>query len=400
MARRLHTWFLIALAGLLAGCVSSGGDGSSDAGAGPGDGDAAGDGDGDTGDGDGDTNTGDGDGDSALDDEGSTAATIDEAAGVVAPPGALVRGVTMAVARAGDGGPDESSLLGPAYEFTPEGTEFAIPATISLRVPDTAPPGPLVLVTYDDASARWVEVPASIRMNDRVYAQTAHFSFFGVSVPLGPVDACREAAALPPGSVHPMATPNGIAVSGATKTASQAGGFSGPNPLELGSTWVADQRWVTVSGNAQVQGSGAWIDWSNASGGTFEVGAGGAFSLVIDAQSSGPFFGLTDPCNAPYADERGGWIHNLNIHCSQACEDDPTPAPPTGGSCGKTELCERTIGECAIMMTQPGCESWYDSPANCTDMDGYTTCNCDCVQMPTCDDYFTCGESCFASFCN
>lgn len=81
-----------------------------------------------------------------------------------------------------------------------------------------------------------------------------------------------------------------------------------------------------------------------------------------------------------------------------AAPPDPTePAsPPT---CGPVELCARTIGECAIAMDAATCEAWYDDPASCADMDAYVTCNCDCVEEPTCDGYFSCGELCFADFC-
>jgi hypothetical protein len=50
-------------------------------------------------------------------------------------------------------------------------------------------------------------------------------------------------------------------------------------------------------------------------------------------------------------------------------------------------------------MSQGSCENWYATAGNCADMEAYTTCNCDCYTEDTCDDYFACGEICFADHC-
>ena len=73
-----------------------------------------------------------------------------------------------------------------------------------------------------------------------------------------------------------------------------------------------------------------------------------------------------------------------------------TPPEPT---CGPIELCTRSTQECGYAVTVEVCASWYDEPANCADMDAYTTCNCECVGEPTCDSYYACGEICFAEHC-
>ena len=107
-------------------------------------------------------------------------------------------------------------------------------------------------------------------------------------------------------------------------------------------------------------------------------------------------------------------------------DDGPTPLPPPGSTgepgstgspgesssdsaaestgsaaCGPTQLCSRTINECEIELTQAQCEGWYGDPAQhmCADIDGYTSCNCGCVEEPTCKDYFDCGMLCFEDFC-
>ena len=81
---------------------------------------------------------------------------------------------------------------------------------------------------------------------------------------------------------------------------------------------------------------------------------------------------------------------------------------PEGGStstgapsCGPTQLCARTIDECEIDLQQAQCEGWYADPAQhmCADIEGYTACNCNCVDEPTCDEYFSCGMLCFEDYC-
>ncbi|MEM7153564.1 MAG: hypothetical protein AAF799_12030 [Myxococcota bacterium] len=73
----------------------------------------------------------------------------------------------------------------------------------------------------------------------------------------------------------------------------------------------------------------------------------------------------------------------------------------TGAACGPAQLCARTINECEIELTQPQCEGWYADPAQhmCADIEGYTSCNCGCIDEPTCDAYFECGMLCFEDFC-
>ena len=83
-------------------------------------------------------------------------------------------------------------------------------------------------------------------------------------------------------------------------------------------------------------------------------------------------------------------------------QDTDEPAPPVTTpepTCGPTELCTRSTQECGYAVTVEVCATWYDEPANCADMDAYTSCNCDCVGEPTCDEYYSCGEVCFARHC-
>lgn len=76
-----------------------------------------------------------------------------------------------------------------------------------------------------------------------------------------------------------------------------------------------------------------------------------------------------------------------------------SPQVETGPSCGPTELCERSINECAANLTQSQCEGWYATASNCANMAAYTSCNCDCISEATCNDYFSCGQICFDTHC-
>ncbi len=67
--------------------------------------------------------------------------------------------------------------------------------------------------------------------------------------------------------------------------------------------------------------------------------------------------------------------------------------------CTPTDLCERSINECAANLTQTSCEGWYAKTSNCRDMNAYTACNCDCITEATCSDYFACGNLCFNDHC-
>lgn len=86
---------------------------------------------------------------------------------------------------------------------------------------------------------------------------------------------------------------------------------------------------------------------------------------------------------------------------------DYTPAIDSGASagidaatCGAAKLCMRSIDECDVDLSQASCEAWYAEPGNCANMAAYTVCNCQCIDQATCDEYFACGEICFADHCD
>ena len=106
------------------------------------------------------------------------------------------------------------------------------------------------------------------------------------------------------------------------------------------------------------------------------------------------------------------WMMLLTVACGDGTNDGSwvLADPPAFGTlvdsgqatleCGPTELCARSIDECAVNLTLDSCEGWYDQgEAACDDMDAYVACNCGCLEEPACDGYFACGEICFELHC-
>jgi hypothetical protein len=81
--------------------------------------------------------------------------------------------------------------------------------------------------------------------------------------------------------------------------------------------------------------------------------------------------------------------------------DASADAPADGSAaCGPTDLCARTINECNVSISMQQCLAFYDpATTTCANISGYTTCNCACLTQPTCDLYFSCGQTCFEDWC-
>ncbi|MEC7524552.1 MAG: hypothetical protein VYE22_32030 [Myxococcota bacterium] len=130
-------------------------------------------------------------------------------------------------------------------------------------------------------------------------------------------------------------------------------------------------------------------DGGREDGGVEDAGEG--MFCQLGANGCGCFTGRTPVCDDPGA-------MCVEGECVD-CEAEPARCmtPPT---CGGAELCARTIDECGTDITQEACEGFYDeSTTTCGDLDGYTRCNCRCIEEPTCDDYFSCGMTCFEDWC-
>ena len=98
------------------------------------------------------------------------------------PQGAVASAIGITVAPAGAASEDEGTIPGTLWEFGPEGTEFAIPAELTILYDASAlpldladPTSSLVLVTQEDGE--WSESPAAVHAE----AQTVTALVFGFS---------------------------------------------------------------------------------------------------------------------------------------------------------------------------------------------------------------------------
>lgn len=72
----------------------------------------------------------------------------------------------------------------------------------------------------------------------------------------------------------------------------------------------------------------------------------------------------------------------------------------TDATCDGEALCLRSIEQCDVDLTLETCVAFYDEETTtCADIGAYTSCNCDCIEEPTCDGYFACGQVCFSVHC-
>jgi len=118
---------------------------------------------------------------------GGTAATPDGKARVDVPSGALSDSVVLSVAAAPDSllpSASDGRLVGPAYEYRPDGTQFSKPVWITIvydpaNVPAGAPESSIRLHTVQND--QWVPVSGSTVDTSlhSVTGQTTHFSLYG-----------------------------------------------------------------------------------------------------------------------------------------------------------------------------------------------------------------------------
>ena len=123
------------------------------------------------------------------------------------PENALPTDVGITVKQGGAASSDEGTIPGTLWEFGPDGTEFHIPAALTMvYAPDALPPtlsdpaSSLVLVTLE--SAGWVESPTTLDPNvPSVTGPIQGFSVKAVAKRTGSVDVAPSATVLDPGQV-------------------------------------------------------------------------------------------------------------------------------------------------------------------------------------------------------
>ncbi|MGE0439651.1 MAG: hypothetical protein AB7S39_04110 [Gemmatimonadales bacterium] len=104
---------------------------------------------------------------------------------VVIPAGALATNTTIEVAQSSAGAPAVPTgftAFGPMYAFTPHGTAFATPATVTVPFdPASVPAGrPILLYKTTAGQAGWERVPTLAVGNGVVTAQVSSFSHFQI----------------------------------------------------------------------------------------------------------------------------------------------------------------------------------------------------------------------------
>ncbi len=112
---------------------------------------------------------------------------------IVIPEGALAADTMIGVEQTSTGAPPLPAgvkTFGPVVAFTPHGTSFALPATITVPFDATSVPTgtKLALVKTDDSQARW-EVIGGARVNcDTISAPVVGFSYATVLADPSPLD--------------------------------------------------------------------------------------------------------------------------------------------------------------------------------------------------------------------
>jgi hypothetical protein len=105
------------------------------------------------------------------------------------PAGAAPDGVTLSVA-VDDPGVDapDHELTGSVYAFTPHGTAFSAPVTVSLPVPDEVGTA-VVLTLEDDSDTTWEEVSGWAVEGDTITFEISSFSYYTTASAAGGTDA-------------------------------------------------------------------------------------------------------------------------------------------------------------------------------------------------------------------
>jgi hypothetical protein len=102
---------------------------------------------------------------------------------VVVPAGALAAATTIAIARDDAGAPPLPAgfaAAGPIFAFTPHGTVFAAPVTVTIPVdPAAVAAGRTPALYKTDGAGGWIRVPGATLSGTTVTAQVSGFSWFG-----------------------------------------------------------------------------------------------------------------------------------------------------------------------------------------------------------------------------
>jgi hypothetical protein len=119
---------------------------------------------------------------------GSAGGLVDTGSGssVNVPPGALVMNTNITITKVDVAPPAGRILVGPAFDFGPDGTTFSQPVTITLPfdsslLPAGTGPSSIVIFTAQRGSTQWTPVATTVASNT-VQTSTSHFTVYAPTV--------------------------------------------------------------------------------------------------------------------------------------------------------------------------------------------------------------------------
>jgi Calx-beta domain/ZU5 domain len=188
------------------------------------------------------------------------------------PPGALSTDTAINVAPSVAGAPalpSGISAVGQMFAFTPHGTTFAVPVTISLPFdPASVPAGTAPQLYKTDAQNQWRQVAGAVFGTDSVSAQVTSFSDATVVIPpLQRNEPTRDWVF----SVEPGNGSAAFPLQGTGGSGTQVGGLLeqivnfGPVPPEL------DEEMTTFTGTRPSDGQASGMVFGSADGQTYGV---------------------------------------------------------------------------------------------------------------------------------
>jgi hypothetical protein len=199
---------------------------------------------------------------------------------VVVPAGAMTANTVIEIAEAPSGFPAlpaSMTLAGSVYAFTPHGTTFAQPATITVPFnPASVPAGatPVLMKTANGAAGPWEPVAGATVSGSAMRGNVASFSFGAVTIPA----TVTPTIVTQPQSISVMA--------GATATFTvTAGGPGSPYSYLWQRSNDAGVNWSNISGSNAATYSVASPQPMD-SGARFRVRVGTAFCRLPDADCS------------------------------------------------------------------------------------------------------------------
>ena len=194
--------------------------------------------------------------------EGGIVGSAQEAQ-VLIPAAALSDDKTITVATSSQAGPENA--LSPVFELSPDGTTFARPAQLAIRLTSEIPAElAATIAVWNEDSEQWSPIPSLVQ-DGLAVAQLEHFSSYAVTAQ---------------GDTEPITAIDNINVTPGTRIQSIHYAWD---------VWEANSHAVTISGTASPNGTGTWFSGfpdGRLRQGTFQI-QNGAFSFTHDIQRDG-----------------------------------------------------------------------------------------------------------------